>query len=245
MKLLLPNAKSLINRTSTIQDLLLDDGLLASPGFAGISGDMIQCHLQPCPSTASTHRNLHISQAKTDHRMCQEQQRGHAAAVLFPSSLGRRRRSSPETETFECICEDKRNLGLLVLYRPLVGNPINFLEELAELLISTVLESPRFLVLCDLILHIDKVNGIMVFDLTAYVGFCQAVSGSTPTTACMLDISFSLGRDIRDVTNLPLSWSDHCLIQADIRASLPARIVSNQSWSIPQRVMTPLVFISP
>ncbi|KAF7254753.1 Formin-2, partial [Varanus komodoensis] len=126
--------------------------------------------------------------------------------------------------------------------------PTDSLPELTEIALDLVLKTPRMLVLGDFNLHAETVLTGAAQDFMASMvamGLSQHVIGPTHERGHTLDLVFSTGQEeddlrVRNLSLMPLSWSDHFLIRFELESGLslckgadPIILVWPRSWMNP------------
>lgn len=111
--------------------------------------------------------------------------------------------------------EDKEHLRLLVMSRQ---RSCQFSRGTNKRVTHSCVGIPKFIIISDLNFNIDNIKNVLTSNLLSRLGFRKVISRLMHSAGCTLDLMFSISKDIGDITNIPLSWSDHIHIQAKIRA---------------------------
>lgn len=126
------------------------------------------------------------------------------------------------TDSFYCI----------LIYRP-PGPACLFLEDFSEFL-SSIIKLENVLLLWDFNLHIDDASCNLASEfltLTEAFHFKQHVSGPTHTKGHTLDLVFSLGLNIDQLSVMDINVTDHCCIFFNLSSNvdcLPCKPMSQR-----------------
>ncbi|KAF7234862.1 50S ribosomal protein L1 [Varanus komodoensis] len=133
----------------------------------------------------------------------------------------------PGLECLHLVLGNRDRLGILLVYHAPFC-PTDSLPELTEIVLDLVLRTPRMLVLGDFNLHAETVLTGVAQDFMASMvamGLSQHISGLTYERGNTLDLVFSTGKEegdlrVRNLSLMPLSWSDHFLIRFELESGL-------------------------
>ncbi|KAF7251291.1 Dystrophin, partial [Varanus komodoensis] len=156
--------------------------------------------------------------------------RGGGVALVYRVSISLTGLPVPSRPGLEClylVLGDRDRLGILLVYRAPFCPTVS-LPELTEIISDLVLRTPRMLVLGDFNLRAETgLTGAaqdFMASMTA-MGLSQHVTGPTHERGHTLDLVFSTGQEegdlrVRNLSLMPLSWSDHFLIRFELESGL-------------------------
>lgn len=142
--------------------------------------------------------------------------RGGGLALVYRDRFLCRLTNSDSFDSFELQMTKFGNMDAfycILIYRP-PGPARLFLEDFSEFL-SSIIKLEKVLILGDFNLHIDDVSCNLASEflaLTESFNFKQYVTGPTHTKGHTLDLVFSLGLNIDQLSVMDISVTDHCCI---------------------------------
>ena len=220
LRMLLLNARSVHNKTSLIHDLIVDEAAdlaCITETWVGEQGGVSLSQLCP-PGYLVQHQG-------------RPEGRGGGVAVVYRNSISLCGLPVQVTTGLEClhlVLGQRDRFGILLVYRP-PRCSTDSLAELTEVVAAALLKSPRLLVLGDVNIHAEAALSGAAQDFMvsmATMGLSQHAIGPTHVAGHTLDLVFTTGHGdddlkVGDLTSVPLSWSDHCLLRFRLTAAFP------------------------
>uniref|UniRef100_A0A670IGT7 Reverse transcriptase domain-containing protein n=1 Tax=Podarcis muralis TaxID=64176 RepID=A0A670IGT7_PODMU len=241
LKVLLCNARSMMNKTTAIHDLIVDGGFdlacVTETWLDEADGPVLAAACPPGFSYAQQPRSCG---------------RGGGVAVIFRKSLVCTRRPIGKTQFSECMfwkLGNRGSTGFLLVYRPPRCTK-DSLPELLQVVADMLLETPSLVVLGDFNIHADTTLQGAARDFVesmASMGLSLNKFGPTHSRGHALDLVFT-STDVGDLTlskseTKEVPWSDHFLVQLDFSATLPlCREVGPIRMVRPRHLMDPIGF---
>ena len=152
--------------------------------------------------------------------------RGGGVAILIMEAFSFRALPSPLIQGVECVGLEwgsVENLAIWVVYRPPSAPPAA-LSSLLEAVMAWALQYPRLLVLGDFNVHADSPSSRIDLDLMstmAALGFSQFVTGPTHQAGHTLDLVFGVGVQVDLMATDVVPWSDHYALKARLKVPPP------------------------
>ncbi|XP_058047319.1 uncharacterized protein LOC131202394 [Ahaetulla prasina] len=241
---MLCNARSVINKTPLISDLIQEGGadlMGVTETWLGTEGGVPLVEMCP-PGFRAFHQP-------------RVQGRGGGVAVIINESLELREVTIPQIAGCESLLVrwgQGLQVGLLTTYLA-PCHVTAALPELLDVIAEAAVDSPRLMVMGDFNLPLVGETSVtareFMVSMTA-LDLTQLTNGPTHIGGNTLDLIFVSGQwlndlELGDLVITPLSWSDHLLLRLDVRTTNPHRRETEpMRWFRPRRLMDPKRFLT-
>ena len=223
------NIRSLLNKPSSVNDLICEEKLdliFLTETWLGTDGAVSLA--AACPPNYSFIQSV------------REGKKGGGLAIIFSDTLKYRSLSLGTFSTFEyqaTILENQSSVLMISIYRPPKSSKALFLTEISELLSICSTDYERTLICGDANLHVDNVSDAVAMSflqLLHSLDFTQHIEGPTHKHGHTLDLVISKGLNITfDRAIVKPELSDHYLLCFNMAVSDPGK--NNREYTILNR----------
>ena len=223
------NIRSLLNKPSSVNDLICEEKLdliFLTETWLGTDGAVSLA--AACPPNYSFIQSV------------REGKKGGGLAIIFSDTLKYRSLSLGTFSTFEyqaTILENQSSVLMISIYRPPKSSKALFLTEISELLSICSTDYERTLICGDANLHVDNVSDAVAMSflqLLHSLDFTQHIEGPTHKHGHTLDLVISKGLNITfDRAIVKPELSDHYLLCFNMAVSDPGK--NNREYTILKR----------